>query len=103
MELQTRNATKTCASNVQAIGGNGLPVAPVMLGLPGPDGAGKSSLMRTIATLQEPDAGTVHRGDIDVVRQMDELRCNPGYLPQELGVRWRPTAEAAGDMTRRSR
>jgi len=30
--------------------------------------------MRTIATLQEPDAGTIKLGDIDVLRQKDEVR-----------------------------
>ena len=112
MELQIRNVTKTDANGAQALAGIGLTVAPGMFGRPayglrgldggagdggsceqftnelvlGPDGAGESSVMRAIATLQKPDAGTVHRGDIDVVRQKDELRRNLGYLPQEFGV-----------------
>jgi ABC-type multidrug transport system ATPase subunit len=42
--------------------------------------------MRILATLQEPDAGTIHLGPIDVVRRKDELRRTLGYLPQEFGV-----------------
>ena len=42
--------------------------------------------MRTIATLQEPDQGEIHLGDIDVLRQKQELRKTLGYLPQEFGV-----------------
>jgi ABC-type multidrug transport system ATPase subunit len=57
-----------------------------MYGLRGPDGAGKSSLMRTLATLQEPDSCTATLGDIDVLKQGDELRKRLGYLLQEFGV-----------------
>jgi ABC-type multidrug transport system ATPase subunit len=30
--------------------------------------------MRTIATLQEPDAGSIRLGDIDVLREKDRVR-----------------------------
>jgi len=39
--------------------------------------------MRMIATLQEPDTGTITLGEINVVRQKDEVRRTLGYLPQE--------------------
>jgi ABC-type multidrug transport system ATPase subunit len=42
--------------------------------------------MRTIATLQEPDAGSIMLGDIDVLREKDRVRRTLGYLPQEFGV-----------------
>jgi ABC-type multidrug transport system ATPase subunit len=45
-----------------------------MYGLLGPNGAGKSTLMRTLATLQEPDSGRATLGDIDVLKQKDEVR-----------------------------
>jgi ABC-type multidrug transport system ATPase subunit len=64
-----------------------------MYGLLGPNGAGKSTLMRILATLQEPDAGAVTLGDLDVVRQKDEVRKTLGYLPQEFGVYPRVSAE----------
>jgi ABC-type multidrug transport system ATPase subunit len=49
--------------------------------------------MRILATLQEPDAGTVRLGDLDVVRQKDEVRRTLGYLPQEFGVYPKVSAE----------
>jgi ABC-type multidrug transport system ATPase subunit len=50
--------------------------------------------MRTIATLQEADAGSISLGDIDVLREKDKVRRLLGYLPQEFGVYPRITAEA---------
>ena len=51
-----------------------------MFGLLGPKGAGKSTLMRIIATLQEPDSGSVGLGDLDVLREKDRVRRLLGYL-----------------------
>ena len=62
-------------------------------GVKAPNGAGKSSLMRTIATLQEPDSGSIHLGTINVLRQKDELRRVLGYLPQDFGVYPRTSAQ----------
>src|SRR5688500_5574896 len=64
-----------------------------MFGLLGPNGAGKSTLMSMIATLQDPDAGSIHLGDLDVLAQKDEVRRTLGYLPQEFGVYPKVSAE----------
>jgi ABC-2 type transport system ATP-binding protein len=42
--------------------------------------------MRTIATLQEPDAGTIRFNGLDVLQDKDAVRRMLGYLPQEFGV-----------------
>src|SRR3546814_14795807 len=42
--------------------------------------------MRTIATLQDADSGSVHLGDLDVLADKTEARRRLGYLPQEFGV-----------------
>lgn len=52
----------------------------------GPNGAGKSTLMRIVATLQEADSGEVRLGEIDVLKQRQEVRQILGYLPQDFGV-----------------
>ncbi len=91
--LNIRNVSKTYANGVQALQNISLTIPPGMFGLLGPNGAGKSTLMRTLATLQEPDQGDIFLGDVDVVRQKEELRQTLGYLPQEFGVYPKATAE----------
>ena len=97
MELQIRGVSKTYANGVQALKDVTLTIPAGMYGLLGPNGAGKSTLMRMIATLQEPDTGTITLGDIDVVRQKDEVRKTLGYLPQEFGVYPKVSAESLLD------
>lgn len=86
MELRIRGVSKTYANGVQALKDVSLTIPAGMYGLLGPNGAGKSTLMRILATLQEPDAGTIHLGDLDALSRKDELRQTLGYLPQEFGV-----------------
>ncbi|MES2521865.1 MAG: ABC transporter ATP-binding protein [Gemmatimonadota bacterium] len=84
--LAIRNVSKRYPNGVQALTNVSLTIPPGMYGLLGPNGAGKSTLMRILATLQEPDSGTVSLGDLDIVRQKDDVRRTLGYLPQEFGV-----------------
>ena len=93
MELRIRGVSKTYANGVRALKDVTLTIPAGMYGLLGPNGAGKSTLMRILATLQEPDAGTIHLGEIDVVRQEDAVRQTLGYLPQEFGVYPKVSAE----------
>jgi len=86
MDLRIENLTKTYPNGVRALDNVSLTIPRGMYGLLGPNGAGKSTLMRTIATLQEPDSGQVWLGDIDVLKQKDEVRQRLGYLPQDFGV-----------------
>jgi ABC-2 type transport system ATP-binding protein len=86
MQLEIRGVSKTYPTGVRALKNVTLSIPPGMYGLLGPNGAGKSTLMRTIATLQEPDSGSITLGDLDVLKQKDEVRRTLGYLPQEFGV-----------------
>ena len=95
--LKIENLSKTYPGNVQALKGVSLEIPRGMFGLLGPNGAGKSTLMRTIATLQEADEGSITFGDLDVLRQKQEVRQILGYLPQEFGVYPRISAQAMLD------
>lgn len=55
-------------------------------GLVGPAGAGKTATIRAIATLQQPDLGTVLVDGIDIRADPAAVRRMIGYLPDFSGV-----------------
>lgn len=94
MQLVINNLCKTYPGGVKALDNITMTIPKGMFGLLGPNGAGKSTLMRTLATLQTADSGSAKLGDIDVLKQHDEVRQVLGYLPQEFGVYPRTSAVA---------
>ncbi|HEX8616431.1 MAG TPA: ABC transporter ATP-binding protein [Thermoanaerobaculia bacterium] len=97
LQLRIQGLSKTYTNRLKALQNVDLTIPTGMFGLLGPNGAGKSTLMRTIATLQEADSGSITLGDIDVLRQKDDVRRVLGYLPQEFGVYPRVSAESLLD------
>ncbi len=93
MELNIQGLSKTYPNGVKALDNVSLTIPRGMYGLLGPNGAGKSTLMRILATLQEPDSGTASLGEIDVLKQKEEVRRRLGYLPQDFGVYPRISAQ----------
>ena len=91
--LQINNLSKTYPNGVKAINDITLKITNGMFGLLGANGAGKSSLMRTIASLQEPSEGSITFNDIDIVSKPQYVRGNLGCLPQEFGVYPKISAE----------
>lgn len=57
-----------------------------LFGLIGPDGAGKSSLYRILATLLAPDAGSTSMLGLDVVSDKRRLRSRIGYMPERFSL-----------------
>jgi ABC-2 type transport system ATP-binding protein len=55
-------------------------------GLIGPDGAGKTTLMRLIAGLLRPDAGRIEALGLDVARDPLAVQARLGYMPQRFGL-----------------
>ncbi len=92
MNLTITNLSKTYSNGLKALNNINLEISSGMFGMLGPNGAGKSSLMRTIATLQEADSGSIMLGDINVLKQKDEVRKVLGYLPQDFGFYPKVTA-----------
>lgn len=58
----------------------------LIFGLIGPDGAGKTTLYRIIATLLLPDDGVVRLNDHDVVREFRKIRKMVGYMPGRFSL-----------------
>jgi ABC-2 type transport system ATP-binding protein len=57
-----------------------------LFGIIGPDGAGKTTLFRILATLLLPDSGTALVEGFDTVTQMKEIRRNVGYMPGRFSL-----------------
>jgi len=55
-------------------------------GLVGPDGAGKTTFLRTLAGLLKPTRGEVRVLGLDPQAQSAELREQIGYMPQKFGL-----------------
>ena len=52
----------------------------------GPDGAGKTTLFRLLATLLEPDAGRAEVDGCDIVRDYRTIRARVGYMPGRFSL-----------------
>ncbi|MEA1875035.1 MAG: ABC transporter ATP-binding protein [Bacteroidota bacterium] len=57
-----------------------------LFGLIGPDGAGKSSLIRMITSLLLPDSGSIHLGKYNVVNDYKLIRRLIGYMPGKFSL-----------------
>ena len=57
-----------------------------LFGLVGPDGAGKTSLIRSICTLLVPDSGSILVRGMDVSKSIAEIRSILGYMPQRFSL-----------------
>jgi ABC-type multidrug transport system ATPase subunit len=73
--------------NVEALRGVSLDVSPgEILGLIGPDGAGKTTLFRILTTLILPDEGSASVCGLDVVKDYREIRTRIGYMPGRFSL-----------------
>ncbi len=57
-----------------------------LFGLIGPDGAGKTSLMRILMTLLLPDVGNASMADFDIVKDYKKIRQLVGYMPGKFSL-----------------
>src|SRR5690242_16411240 len=72
---------------VTALGGVSIAVHPATLtALVGPDGAGKTTLIRLLTGLMMPDSGTLAVLGIDVAAYPQQVQDRIGYMPQKFGL-----------------
>ncbi len=55
-------------------------------GLVGPDGAGKTTLIRMLAGLLKPDSGSIAIMGLDPIKDGVQVRFELGYMPQKFGL-----------------
>ncbi|ENN84714.1 putative ABC transporter ATP-binding protein [Rhizobium freirei PRF 81] len=72
---------------IAAVDGISLSVrAGELTALVGPDGAGKTTLMRMMAGLLKPDSGSLHMLGIDVAADPQSVQDRISYMPQRFGL-----------------
>ena len=88
--LAARDMGKTFRAGgrvTQALAGVSFAIRPgVITGLIGPDGAGKTTLMRLAAGLLAPDAGEIRVLGMDATRDSLAVQAALGYMPQRFGL-----------------
>jgi ABC-2 type transport system ATP-binding protein len=57
-----------------------------VFGLVGPDGAGKTTTMRMLATVLRPDAGAISIEGVDAVADPESAKSRISYMPQRFGL-----------------
>ncbi len=57
-----------------------------LFGLIGPDGAGKTTLMRILMTMLVPDSGSATMNGLDVVKDYKKIRRCVGYMPGRFSL-----------------
>jgi len=82
-----RFADAATRRQVEALSGVSFTVASgALTALVGPDGAGKTTLMRLAAGLLAPDGGRLEVLGLDVAREPQAVQDRLGYMPQRFGL-----------------
>lgn len=86
MVLEIKNLTKKYNKHKTGLTDYSITLENGILGLLGPNVAGKSTLMKIISTISKPTQGTLFLDGVDIVKNPGHIRKILGYLPQDFGV-----------------
>jgi ABC-2 type transport system ATP-binding protein len=59
---------------------------PEIFGLVGPDGAGKTTVLRMLAGILSPTSGQARVLGYEVVREVEQIKARIGYMPQRFSL-----------------
>jgi ABC-2 type transport system ATP-binding protein len=84
--IRTQNLTKAFGSNV-AVNGLNLEVKKgELFGLVGPDGAGKTTIMRLLTAIMEPTSGEAWVEGHSILSEGEDIKEKIGYMSQKFGL-----------------
>ncbi len=84
--IRTQKLTKSFGHNV-AVDGLNLEVQKgELFGLVGPDGAGKTTIMRLLAAIMEPTSGDAWVAGYSVLTEGESIKEKIGYMSQRFGL-----------------
>ena len=84
--IEARNLTKRFGG-VAAVEKLSVDCAPgEVFGFVGPDGAGKTTIMRLLAAVMTPDEGSIAIEGLDAIAQPERVRARVSYMPQRFGL-----------------
>jgi ABC-2 type transport system ATP-binding protein len=84
--IRTQNLTKAFGSNV-AVNGLNLEVGKgELFGLVGPDGAGKTTIMRLLTAIMEPTSGEAWVEGHSILSEGEDIKEKIGYMSQKFGL-----------------
>lgn len=87
MEFATVSHLSKAYGSIQAVENFSFEVSKgEIYALVGPDGAGKTTLIRTLCNLLNPDNGSVFVSGLDVFKQFDRVKLLLGYMPQTFSL-----------------
>ncbi len=84
--LSIKNVSKKYSNNSIALSNISLELESGIIGFLGEKGAGKSTLIKMIATVLKPSEGIITWNGKDIYKNGDKFRQSLGYLPQKFGV-----------------
>lgn len=83
MEIKVYKLSKSYGARL-ALKDVTLELAPGIIAIMGPNGSGKTTLLRSLASLIYPDSGQLWFDGFPYLKNLQRLRSQVGYLPQEL-------------------
>lgn len=84
--ITTQNLTKVFGKN-KALDNLNLDIKQgELFGLVGPDGAGKTTAIRILATVMQATSGDAFISGLSVKKQSEKVRNKIGYMPQRFGL-----------------
>jgi ABC-2 type transport system ATP-binding protein len=86
LAIKTSGLTKIFGNNI-AVDNLSLEIRQgELFGLVGPDGAGKSTIMRLLATIMEPTSGEAMVAGHSIIKEKERIKEKIGYMSQQFGL-----------------